>query len=1091
MLLGGSIIGGHIMVAFTFDALYFSLIVFLSAMVPGLAIGWPLLKKIRSPSATSSPEAPGERSSPVPHASAQGALPKTDFGAIEKLLLCFFLGLFAVPTFLFVESLAGINFSLTLVFINAFIVIAAGVFFGVREGAFKLSMPKMPKLDATFFTRERAVALIVPALLLLALLLAFWIRIQTYSPIYSELDPYFYIYGTGQIIRDGIQPLTEDTAWWPEIKTANHREVPLKEYLEAEWYALYTNGGEYNNYLLFTTSSWLPPISAAFVSFGAYLLVSSLYGRRYGLFAAFLLAFLPITIYKMSAGVNEAAPVGNMMLFMAMGLFAMSLMKKNNTLRIFSAIAFFIAVTSSNFTPVIALPLAGLAILQSLDYFWRGKKNPEFVMCLAYAAGGFLLGVIFNGIYSGSLAGSLANGPVLMALGGVAFAVAVQYLVGLGWNDKKRYSAIGAAVIISILLIFLTPVGGFVKSTVSGYVGAAEFKTALERTIAEQNLAGNSFEGDAGFIAIVPKNHVEANASGLGILSNVMYGALSIVAALFTLLSNVLFRLLDASFSLFIGTTQATAAKDDSLLFVFMIISVVGLALRHFSRQKEERELPSIPILIILVTMPVLYVGINKIKYTIFAGMMIAVLAAVAIAELERLFRFLASKSRRPSDYELLPSATTKIMQDGPKWVSIAFAFLLIFVVYEQAAGPVPYAYIFSIKSLEPRYQDNPAAMMPVVSKLCEGLRAKGVPISQMQSLCDAGAYANFSDSINNQFDANVCWLSQMRVDELFPAANDTAAQQRSSEAVTSAKFRCNRIADYWIDSMTWINKNLGTADRVTSWWDYGHWTNFFGDRNTVLRNEHASRGMIGRVAHDYIVGSTQDMIDSMNYFDSRYALFDVELVGGSTFGGKYGALNYLGCVHEGATSLDEQPGTSQCEYDHSPERIAIPRAQTTANICTISESQQRTGVYAYRLGKDAIDQAKPAYCVGETTIATGEKISATYYLDRKDANGDLVLSKGLMRIIDQSQSEVVYAEMVYDNKKIWYGANGTLVDGMEDAKTAFYTSNLYKAFYLEDLPGFDLAYKSPNGEIKIYKMKNFTGNAAGWVDPVESKRQN
>ena len=103
MLLGGSIIGGHIMVAFTFDALYFSLIVFLSAMVPGLAIGWPLLKKIRSPSATSSPEAPGERSSPVPHASAQGALPKTDFGAIEKLLLCFFLGLFAVPTFLFVE----------------------------------------------------------------------------------------------------------------------------------------------------------------------------------------------------------------------------------------------------------------------------------------------------------------------------------------------------------------------------------------------------------------------------------------------------------------------------------------------------------------------------------------------------------------------------------------------------------------------------------------------------------------------------------------------------------------------------------------------------------------------------------------------------------------------------------------------------------------------------------------------------------------------------------------------------------------------------------------------------------------------------
>ena len=1032
------------MVAFTFDALYFSLIVFLSAIIPGVAIGWPLLHK-------------------------------TKLDAMEKLLLCFFLGLFAAPALLFLESLVGIKFSLTLVFANMIAIVAAGAFWGIKNGAFALKLPEMPKSVKHFFTLERAVALAVPALLLLAMLLAFWIRIQPFSPIYSELDPYFYIYGSGQIIREGIQPLTEDTSWWPEITTINHREVPLKEYLEAEWYSLYTNGGEYNNYLLFTTSSWLPPISAAFVSFGAYLLVSSLYGRRYGLFAAFLLAFLPITIYKMSAGVNEAAPVLNMVLFMAMGVFALSLVRKENSLRIFAALTFFIAVASSNSTSVLALSLAGLAILQSIDYFWRGKKNDVFVLALAYAVGGFLLGVIFNGAFAGSVLSSIMYGPVLMVLGGFVFAVAVQHLIGLGWNDKKRYSAIGAAAIISLLLVFLTPVGGFVKGTVSGYIGAAEFKTALERTIAEQNLAGTSFEGEAGFLALVPKSHIAANASGLGIISNLFYTALSFIAALFTLASNAIFRLLDVSFNLFIGTTQATGTKDDSLLFVFLAISVFGLALRHFSRKGEERELPSLPLLILLVTMPVLYIGINKIKYTVFAGMMVAVLAAVAIAELERLFRWFAHKVK---------------FHDGPKYVSMAFAAILLLMVYLQAAGPVPYAYIFTIKSFEPRYQDNPAAMMGVVSKLCEDLRAKGVPISQMQSLCNAGAYANFSDSINNQFDANVCWLSQMTADELFPAANDTGAQQRSSEAVTSAKFRCNRIADYWIDSMEWINKNLDTSDRVTSWWDYGHWTNYFGDRNTVLRNEHASRGMIGRVAHDYIIGSTQDLIDSMNYFDSRYALFDVELIGGSTFGGKYGALNYLGCVHEGATSLEEQPGTSNCEYAHSPERIVIPRRQTTANICTISESQQRTGVYAYSLGKEGIDQAKPVYCVGEATIATGEKLSATYYVDRKDANGDLVLSKGFIRPIDE-QNDVTYAEMVYNSQKVWPGANGTLVDGMEDAKTDFYRSNLYKGYYLDELPGFDLAYKSPNGEIKIYSMKNFTGNKAGFVDPVESKRQN
>ncbi|MCX6771204.1 MAG: hypothetical protein NTX79_04065 [Candidatus Micrarchaeota archaeon] len=1031
------------MVAFTFDALYFSLIVFLSAIIPGVAIGWPLLKK-------------------------------TDFGAMEKLLLSFFIGLFAVPILLFIESLAGIKFSLFLVFADIFIIAAAGLFIGVRSGAFKLPAPNLPKIDRQIITKERAIALAVPALLLLAMFLAFWIRIQPYSPMYSELDPYFYVYGTGQIIRDGVEPPTDDTAWWPEVQ-ATHRGQPLKKYLEAEWYSIYTNGGEYNNYLLFTTSSWLPPISAAFVSFGAYLLVSSLYGRRYGVFVAFLLAFLPITIYKMSAGVNEAAPVGNMMLFMSMGLLAISLAKKNQALGIISAFGFFTAILSSNFTPVLALPLAGLAILQSLDYFWRGKESGDFVVALAFAAGGFFLGTLLNGAYGNALLGSLVYGPVLMALGGVAFAFAMWYLSSLGWSESKRYAAIGAGIFAALLLVFLTPVGGLVKDTVSSYVGAADFNTALERTIAEQSVAGTSFEGDAGFLALVPKNHIDANATGLGILANVMYGALSLLSAVFTLAGNAFFGLLDIIFSSFAGLSQATSTKDDSLLFVFLVISMVGLALRHFSRRAEDREIPSIPLLLLIITMPVLYVGVNKMKYTIFAGMMIAVAAAVAFAEVERLFCWLSGKMKLPS---------------AGKYAPAAFAFLLLLVVYEQAAGPVPYAYIFAIKSLEPRYQDNPVAMAPVVSKLCEDLRAKGVPYSQMQPLCDAGAYANFSGSMNNQFDDSVCWLSQMKAGEMFPAANDTAAQQRSSEAVTSARFRCNRLADYWIDSMEWMGKNLDSSDRVTSWWDYGHWTNYFADKKTVLRNEHASRGMIGRVAHDYIVGSTQDLIDSMNYFDSRYALFDQELIAsGSLFGGKYGALNYLGCVHEGATSVSEQPGASECEYEHSPERIAVPRVQTAANTCVISESQQRTGVYAYRLGKDAIDPSKPAYCVGDATLSTGEKISATYYVDRKDANGDLVLSKGFLRTIDE-QSDMTYAEIVYDNQKVWLGPNGTLVDGMEDAKTDFYRSNLYKAFYLGALPGFDLVYKSKNGEVKIYRMQNFTGNKAGWVDPATVDKQ-
>ncbi|MFA6214787.1 MAG: hypothetical protein WC717_05955, partial [Candidatus Micrarchaeia archaeon] len=677
------------MVAFAFDALYFTLLVFLSAIIPGVALGWPILRK-------------------------------SGLGTTEKALLCLFLGLFAAPALLYIEGLAGIKFSLSLVFINMLAIVAAGVFWGIRGGAFSFKLPEIPKLDENNLTVGRAMAIAVPVLLLLAMLLGFWIRIQPYSPVYSELDPYFYIYGSGQIIREGAQPLTDDSAWWPEIPST-HIGQPLKKYLEAEWFALYTNGGEYDNYVLFTTSSWLPPISAAFVCFGAYLLVSSIYGRRYGLLAAYFLAFLPITIYKMSAGVNEASPVGMMMLFVSMGVFAQAIVRKEKPLYLFSAFAFFATVAGSTFFSVLALPFAGLAILQSLDYFVRGKANFPFVEACCYAFAGFLIAIALQAIYMDDMRAFLA-GPLMMALAGAVSAAVAYYAVGkLGLGQNRRLVLVGAAMFAALLLFFFTPAGGFVKDNFLSYVGAVEFKTALERTIAEQNVAGESFEGEAGFLALVPQNHIAENASGLGILSNLLYGILSVVSAVFTLLGNLLFRLFDLTFNLVAGISQTTSTKEDSLLFVFLIISSAGLALRHFTRKDGGREVPSVMILVLAFMLPVLYVGANKIKFTIFAGVAIAIAASVAMGELEKLFRWLSARAK---------------FADGQLYVAIAFSLLLIAMVYAQAAGPIPYGYIFMLKSFEPRYQDNPAAMASVASRLCEDLRAKGVPYSQMQQLC-------------------------------------------------------------------------------------------------------------------------------------------------------------------------------------------------------------------------------------------------------------------------------------------------------------------------------------------------------------------
>ncbi|MCX6770357.1 MAG: hypothetical protein NT051_06845, partial [Candidatus Micrarchaeota archaeon] len=464
----------------------------------------------------------------------------------------------------------------------------------------------------------------------------------------------------------------------------------------------------------------------------------------------------------------------------------------------------------------------------------------------------------------------------------------------------------------------------------------------------------------------------------------------------------------------------------------------------------------------------------------------LVVAATVTLAMLERLFVALA-KTAKYKSAELWARRFFTLMI-----VLLALAQISIPSVYGEQYStisivPSAYPMLILYKSFDSRYQDNPEAAMPRLAAACEALRTRG---SYDSDICNAGYNKSFADSINSQYNYKVCIVSQLSLDELIPGTSE-AAQQHANEARAGASYRCNRLSDYWVETMEWISRNLPQDARVNSWWDYGHWTNYFGDRKTVLRNEHASTAMIGRVAHDFIIGSNQDLIDSMNYFDSQYVMLDVEIIGGDTFGAKYGALNYLGCSYEGETSSLQQPGTSKCEFDHSPERIIVPKTQTQANACVISESQSRTGVFAYAVGQNGVDQNNPAYCVGEASLADGQKLTGTYYLDRKDANGDLVLSKGLLRAVETQQDYVV-AELVYNEQKVWQGQNGTLVSGIEDAKSKFYQSNLYRGFYLENLPGYDLVFKSKGGEVKIFKMKDslFKGNKEGWVDPVASKKQ-
>ncbi|MCX8174987.1 MAG: hypothetical protein N3E51_02170 [Candidatus Micrarchaeota archaeon] len=1094
------------MVAFEFNFVYQNFLVLISALVPGLAVGIPLLRK-------------------------------SELSVLEKVLISFFLGLVIVPSMLFFEALAGAQFSLFLVLVNIFVVCAAGIFWGMKEGAFRFEIPKID-IDALLELKE-AQRHLPSVLLLLAVLVAFWLRIQTYSPIYAELDPYWYVYGTGQIIREGSVPPHDDTAWWPEAKSS-HRDVPLKMYLEAHWYALYTGGGPYNNYLLFVTSSWLPPIAAAMASFGAYLLFSAYAGRRYGLFAAYLLAFLPITMFKMQAGVNEAAPYGVMAIFVSLGTFALAAVKKDMNLGVVSSIAFFAGMAGSNYAPVASLALGGFVALQALDYFVRGKKNHQFLILCAVVAVGIILGRVAENLYTGGISGVVAgllSGPIFIMAGALALAYGAEKLVEGGMPQKRRAAAALACLLAFLLVIIVpSPLGKFVKSQLGGYVAAADFNAPLERTIAEQGRAGASFEGESSILGWVPASHADAAVlkkdpaaslvffiagfdpssmgkamegatllssigwvssalsnlflgicfSAISIPLNVVLGFLRYFALLptevpgepsttlptyttpFSMLANGSLSVATWLFNSLLDTRITSDLKSDSLVLFFLLTATVGMVARHFIRRGEERDEPSIAILLLLFILPVSYVGLNKIKFGLFVGLGVAAAATAAIFELELAAAWLARK------YRALPEADVRKI----------FTAFLCMMVLAQAFGPAGYAKYVLPVSFSVRYQDDPVGLAPKMEMLCEQLRAKGYYDPE---ICAAGIDPSYPDTINRQFNSKVCMVSQLSIFDLVPG-NSKAEQNAALEARTGAGSRCHRLSEYWVETMEWINRNLAPDDRVTSWWDYGHWINYFGDRKAVLRNEHVSRGMIGRIAHDYIDGKPEDLIKTMNYYDSRYVLFDGELIdSGNMFGGKYGALNYLSCAHDRQTSVQQSPGESDCEWRHAPERVVIPKVLLPQISCVISESQQTTGVYVYVVDKyGSIDQNKPDYCLGEVTLSTGERISALYYLDRRDENGDLKLNKGFLRQLWDGNDAASY-ELVYNNLPVWPGANGTFVGGMEDAKTKFYTSNLYRGYYLRQLDGFDLVFSSANGEVKIYKMKDefWKGNKEGYVDPV------
>jgi asparagine N-glycosylation enzyme membrane subunit Stt3 len=1014
-------------------------------------------------------------SSFVPGALMSFALFRKDsFSFIEKLLSGFALGFILLPLIPFMlYFLGGVHFSYEIALLSVAVLYLAAIALFVKNKAYQdFALPEKVNLNELVSSKQ----FIISILLVLVLLSSYTVRVVSYGPIFQELDPYFYTYTAQQLLVFGENPTDDQTAWYPELEV-NHRLMPAISYLEAIWFSLYTGGGEYDNMLLSAIAGMYPPIAAMLCVFFIYLLVSTASKREWGLAAGGIAAFVPIFVYKLAAGEMEVQPYAFFSLFFLYAMYA--LMLKTRDLR-FSVLAGlgFAAVALGSSSQLLALAsLMMFMVFQALTVFIRKDDLEELEFLLKSNAIVFVLGpllgsAIFRDLFSYGIPKLTIVVPFFFALA----SVAVLYFLKKKLPDKKKAMLVlGALVLFGLIVYALTPLGDFVKGIGKSGFGKSEFNRPLDRTIAEQGVAQTAFGSQIGFVSEVYYETGRPGVVGTLLwpvstlfntispsLGDAIAGAIGSVLSLIMLplsvIVNIIFTVIVAILNAFFGTTVDYVDKDNSLLLLWMFLFWAALSYSAYQYVKKGED--NLFLLFLALIMPPFLVGIIKAKFTIYSG----VLLAVAIG-----FTF---------------GVAAKIIQERfkDKYLRPLLAVAALLVILQFVYGGFSPSLLLS--STIPIYQNDPLALQPKFQEICDSTGDSVV----CAAAADPIGYA--SQGTNYQYDQKLCFLSIYSDYSYMINSAAAPAWERSA-----AYFRCQRISTYWIDSMEWLKENTAEGSRVISWWDYGHWINYFGDRNAVLRNEHRSHEMIGAVADGYLDATPEELIQYMKIHDTEYALFDVELVaGGGQLGGKYGALNYLSCAWNNETNVSYSPGQSQCEAEHLWEVVFV--SQTP---CTISSLSNKTGLTAYKIYEGEVyrtfyrsecvnpqDQnilaycqnvirADPAYCVGEATLANGMKTTASYYMNETYPNGDLKLNKALMQFpytlpSTAHMGPVTSVTLLYTNDPIWL-ENGVVKSGYEDRKGNFYDSNLYRAIFVNDIPGFELAYSTSDGAVKIYKI--------------------
>lgn len=1018
------------------------------------------------------------------------------FSFFDKAALGYIFGLFLVPAVFMAEKMVGVLYSPNLIAINWLAVAISGLAILAKDLASKDASGKASSLDL-----QKTLGPFVPkdgwfgilSIFLIALSL-FMITLSASGVPIFELDPYYYAEGVHQVLTIGYNPPADASAWYPNL-ISGHLGQPIYKYTLASWYSLYAGTAPYDPYVLVMSSSIYPPIMGVLSVIAAFLLFRTIFNSRVGILVAGALAFMPTMLIKFQGGDVQIEPTNVFALVFFFFTLSWALRTPSKRSLALLAIGYGFVIMGSNLDVLMQFCLSAFLFLQGVAYALRpSDENKKRAAMLVQFLGVMFATQFIMGFFAyGNLdAGWIFSMLKDIAMPAAAVLAAAAFSYSLPTFDQKVMKkgllpTFAAAAFILLVggLIFKDAVLGLpvIKDVVYKYELFGAYVEPLYRTIAEQAAGRESYIGEFGFLAStmsVPSGvQLDFSASMLAMILNVA----NVVLWIFTIPLNLAYHAFVLFINYLINGNFLYIEKVPSLMTFFLFAGTALLLVRLAKEIISGKEISSYALLLLPIVVPVALLGFGKQKLVMYLGIALLLSAGAFWGEAERnVSEYLnrhdeKEKKKHGSAHTPLPAyLSLQNLRVASAFLVAAFVLLQFglpsIMLPTSTAVPAGPDILFSTNyysmaapifanSLVSRVQDDPVKALPKLQAFCASPSTR----QAFGQVCNS--VANWNETVSDPvrfYDSELCARS------LWP--NTTSPSRDVSIAIG---YRCSFVSQYWLDSMQWMRTNVNQSDYVISWWDYGHWTNFFAMKNTVLRNEHASTEMIQRTAYSFLHGSEKDLRDTMRLYGSHTALFDVEIIGSGdskdnvVLGGKYGALNYLGCAWSNRTSVNLSPGSSECELEHLWEMAYVPLTSSTQKKCTISESSGLAGVVGYSVSQSGAKPMEPKYCFAQVSIL-GQPRLVSYALGEKDANGDLRLKKASWRVSSNDGNTAVVTA-IYTKEKIWPDEDGNLTDGWADRTTKFYDSSLYKAYFLNELEGFDLAYSSP--QIRIYKMKN------------------